>query len=114
MDVQLKSLGCVGQIGAVLSLGFLPLMLRSQNRQYPATLEPGAMVLRNGARIPWEAFTRFEGRPVLLNGSYQHTLYELWHPGGRIHFSSHRIQDAEAVVQYIADHLRPDVARPAG
>jgi hypothetical protein len=108
MDVRLKSLGCMGQIGTVLSLGLLPLLLRSQQAQYPATLSADAMMLRNGTTIPWRAFTRFKPTDVYVNGIYMNTLYELWHTDGRrVHFSSHQVQDADAVVKFIVSHLPP-------
>ncbi len=107
MDVRLKSLGCMGQIGAVLSLGLLPLLLRSQQTQYPATLSADSMILRNGTKIPWHAFTRFKATDVHVNGVYMNTLYELWHTDGRVHFSSHQVQDADAVVKFIVTHLPP-------
>ena len=107
MNVQLKSLGCIGRIGTVLSLGLLPLLLRSQQAQYPATLSADAMILRNGTKIPWHAFTRFKTTDVYVTGVYMNTLYELWHTGGRVHFSSHQVQDADAVVKFIVTHLPP-------
>ncbi len=77
MDVRLKPLGCVGGIGAVLSLGLLPLLRRSQEAQFPASLTDDAMILRNGTRIPWTAFTRVKATDAYVNRAYQHTLYEL-------------------------------------
>ncbi len=112
MDVRLRPLGCVGQLGAVLSLGLLPLLKRSQEAQFPASFTDDAMILRNGTRIPWTAFTRIKATDVYLNRAYQHTLYELWHPGGRLHFPTHRIDDADSVVKFILGHLPPGVARP--
>lgn len=111
MDVRLRSLGCVGRLGGVLSLGLLPLVLRKHENQFPLRLEGDSMILRSGARIPWSAFTRVRATEILLNGRYQHTLYELWHPGGRIHFPSHRIEDAESVVKFVMAHLSPNVQR---
>jgi hypothetical protein len=45
MDVQLKPLGCVRGVGAVLSLGLLPLLLRKQERQFPAALSLDELIL---------------------------------------------------------------------
>lgn len=110
MDVRIRPLGNLGCVGGVLSLGLLPLILRSHEKQFPASLTDDGMRLRNGVHIPWSSITRFRARDVLLNGRKQHTLYELWHPGGRVHFPSHRIEDADRVVDYMVRHLPPGIA----
>jgi len=108
MDVQLRSTGAAGTCGGCLSFGVLTAVMRSHEKQFPLSLGDDALLLRNGARIPWNTITRFRSTDVLLGGKYQHTLYELWHPGGRIHFPSHRIENAEAVISFIRSHLPPN------
>ncbi len=112
MDVQLAPPGCLHRMATVLSLGLLPVLLRSQHRQYPATLSDDAVILRNGAKIPWIAFTRFKATDVHVQGMHMNTLYEMWYPGGRVHFAARQIQDADAVVTFILAHL-PQGAREA-
>jgi len=111
MEVRLRPTGCAGQAGGCLSFGLLNLVMKSQNRQYPLMLTEDEMILRNGTRIAWRDFTRLKVTDILLNGAYQHTQYELWHPGGRIHFASHRIEDAEAVAGFVIAHLPPQAER---
>lgn len=105
IEVHLKPLGCAGKAGGCLSFGLLNVVVRSHEKQFPLLLADDAMLLRNGTRIPWNSITRFKATDVLLNGAYQHTLYELWHPGGRVHFPTHRIEDAERVVDFVVQHV---------
>jgi hypothetical protein len=114
MEVRLKPLGCVGQLGAVLSLGLLPIVQRRQFRQFPGQLTDDAMVLRNGARIPWNSLTGFKATDLYVQGIQMNTQYELWHKGGRVHFTARQIQDIEAVVTFILRHLPPGAAERGG
>jgi len=109
MNVQLKPPGCVERLGAVLSFGLLPLVRRSVMRQYPATLTDDTMILRNGTRIAWSAFTRFRHTDAYVQGVYVNTTYELWHAAGRLHFSTRQIVDADAVVRFVLGHLPAEV-----
>ena len=110
MEVQLNPLGKTGCAGTVLSLGLLPILARAQENQFPMQLNDDGMVLRNGKRIPWTSFNRYRATDVVMGGRKQHTLYELFYQGGKLHFPSHRIANVDAVVDYIARHLPPGVA----
>lgn len=109
MDVRLKPPGCATKLGTVLSLGLLPIVQRSQFRQFPASLDDRGMVLRNGIRIPWQSFTRFRSTGAYVNKTYINTTYELRHPGGTVRFLSNQVEDAEAVVAFILSRLPPEV-----
>lgn len=109
MKVELKPLGCLGVIGAVFSLGLLPLVVRAQEKQFPALLTEEGMSLRNGARVAWAAFTRVHATDFFVEGKHINCTYELWHKGGKVHFPARRIANIDDVVQFIANHLPPGV-----
>lgn len=112
MDVELKPRGCVDSLGTVLSLGLLPILQRSKERQLPLRLDEETMTLRDGRQIRWSDFTRLRATDLYYNRRPIGTLYELWHPGGRIYFDTHRLLNADAVVQFVLSHLPPEVVKP--
>lgn len=117
LKVELKPLGCLGVVGAVFSFGLLPLVVRAQEKQFPALLTDEGMSLRNGARIAWKAFTRVHATDFFVEGKYVNCTYELWHTAGKVHFPARRVANIDEVVQFIASHLPPGVqieARNAG
>lgn len=108
MEVRLKPPGCLHLIATVLSFGLASVIVRSQLRQYPASLSAEGMILRNGMRIPWSAFTRYRATEHYVQGMYLNTDYVLWHGGGRIAFAARQIEDPDAVVRFILAHLPPE------
>lgn len=111
MDVRLAPSGCLNRVGAVLSLGLLPLLQRSQQRQFPAALTDDGMTLRKGTSIPWSAFTRIRVSDLYVQKVHMNTVYELWHTSGRVHFSARQLEDPQNVVQFILRHLPPQIEK---
>jgi hypothetical protein len=111
MEVHLSAPGCAHRAGTVLSFGLLPVLLRSQLKQYPASLTEHGMTLRNGTRIPWSSFTRYRATELYVRGVHVNTQHELWHGGGRVHFAERQLQDPEAVVEFIRKHISPEALR---
>jgi hypothetical protein len=114
MNVELNPLGCVGALGALLSLGLMPLVRRRHERQFPQMLSDAGMQLRSGRNIPWTDFKRAHSSATYRRERYKFTQYTFWHSTGRVTFPSHRIADAAAVVQYIAARLPAGVAIQEG
>jgi hypothetical protein len=105
VNVELKPLGCLGVVGAIFSFGLLPMVVRAQEKRYPATLTEDGLTLRNGKFIPWSAFVRARATSFHVEGMHVNRTYELWHAHGRVHFPSRRIMNIDAVSHYIAAHL---------
>ena len=108
MEVQLRPPGCLHRLGTALSFGLLPVLLRSQQTQYPASLSEDSMILRSGVRIPWSAFKRYRATELYVRGIHMNTQYELWHSSGRVYFAARQIEDPDAVVRFILAHLPPE------
>jgi hypothetical protein len=105
MEVQFRPLGCLDYLGCVLSLGFLPLFLWFYRRQLPARLTEEAMVLRSGKEIPWSQFTRAKATKFYYGNAFIGTRYELWHPTGKVEIGTDKVQNAQAVEQFVLSHL---------
>jgi hypothetical protein len=114
VKIELNPLGCIGVLGALLSLGLMPLVRRSHERQFPRTLSDTGMQLRSGRNILWTDFVRAHSSATYRRDRYLFTQYTFWHSGGRVTFPSHRIADAQAVIRYITARLPASVAIQEG
>jgi hypothetical protein len=109
MEIRFRNLRCLDYIAGVLSLGCLPLFFWFYRRQLPARLTEEGMVLRSGRQIPWSAFTKLKATEVHYGDALVGTRYELWHSSGKVEIGTDKIQNAQAIVDYVMAHLPPPV-----
>jgi hypothetical protein len=108
IEVRLiENKGCVWVMGAVFSLGLLPLLAGRAARTTPERLTEEEMILRNGTRIPWGQFTGAKATEVFLNRRYIRTRYVFTYTGGTVALENDRVHDSERVIGYILAHLPP-------
>jgi hypothetical protein len=109
MEVRFRPLRCLDCLASVLSLGFLPLFFWFYRRQMPAKLTEEGMILGSGRAIPWGDFTRVKITDHYFRDAFVGTRYLLWHRHGRVEIGTDKVQNSQAVMQHIMNHLPPTV-----
>lgn len=105
MDVQIKPMSkLVMFILGVFTLGTAPLAIKMTERKWPKRLDEDGLVTRAGKRIRWDEFTKTV-KVVTRSGPVITERYDLHSSNGQVQFVAHRLENSEAVFQYIWDHL---------
>lgn len=108
MDVRTKPLSkSVMFLLGVFTLGAAPIAIKLTERKWPKLVDEDGLVTRAGKRIRWDEFTKIV-KVVTRSGPVITERYELRSSNGRVQFVAHRVENSEAVFQYIWDHLPPE------
>jgi len=115
MDVKIIPIsGCLQVVLAVLTLGVAPLAQWIVQRGWPKTLDEQGLVTRGGKRIAWSEFTKIvRVRTQVTQGSsstVEH--FDLHSPKGKVSVAAYRLENGDAVLDYIWQRL-PEAAKQA-
>ncbi len=113
MDVKIRPLpGCMNVFLAVLTLGVAPLGKWIVERSWPRRVDEEGIETRGGKRIPWASFTRAVRVLTRVTQGSSSTVehYELHSPQGKVNVAAYRLEDGEAILDYIWQHL-PEAAK---
>jgi hypothetical protein len=111
IEVQLRPgvSGCVtGPLGC-LSLGLVPLLIRSGERHMAKQMDDAGIETRGGTRIAWNEFTsvrRVQGR---MKGNTLSDEYILTSPKCRVSVPIWRTINAEEVRAFTLSHVPPNL-----
>jgi len=110
MDVHVKPLSkSVMFMLGVFTLGVAPIAIKLAERKWPELVDEDGLVTRAGKRIRWDEFTKVV-KIITRSGPVITERYELRSSNGRVQFVAHRLENSEAVFQYIWEHL-PEEAK---
>lgn len=105
MDIQVKPLpGCNSVFLGVLSLGIAPLIIKIQERRWPASVDEQGLTTKSGKQIAWQDFTK----AVKVIQNTQGTMterYDLHYADGVVPIVVYRLENGPRVLDYILEHL---------
>jgi hypothetical protein len=94
---------------AVFTLGVAPLGQWINERSWPKQVDDQGLLTRGGTRIAWSEFTRAVKVITRVNsGTIER--YDLHSPQGKVVVAAYRLEDGDAVMNYIWQRL-PDAAK---
>lgn len=111
MQIQYMDFGCLEWAGCVFSLGLLPILLWSANKNGPVALDERGMTLKDGRRVEWDQITKVKATDVYVNatasrqGTYAGTRFSIEHGDGSVKFNTGRMVQGRELVSYILAHL---------
>lgn len=113
MDVKVKKIsGCVLVFLACATLGVSAIAQWILQRSWPRKVDDEGLETRGGKRIAWNEFTKSVRvfTHVSRTSSAGTVHFELFSPKGRVIVAPYRLEDGDAVLNYIWQRL-PETAK---
>ena len=108
MDVKIIPVsGCMMVFLGVMTLGIAPLAQWILQKGWPKLVDEQGLVTRGGTRIAWGEFTKaVKVQTQVTRGSSSRVEhYELFSPKGKVVVAAYRLENGEAVMNYVWQHL---------
>jgi len=114
MEIKIKPLsGCLRVFLGVMTLGVAPLLARLNERNWPQAVDDQGLLTRGGMHIAWQEFSRITKVTTTINNSGPGVVhYELKHPKGKVIVAPYRLENGDAVLDFIWERL-PEQAKHA-
>lgn len=110
MDVKIRPIsGYLTVFLTVTTLGVVPLAKWMSERSWPKQVDDQGLVTRSGTRIAWGEFTKVV-KVITTVASKTIARFDLFSPQGKVVVAAYRLEDGDALLNYIWRRL-PDTAK---
>ncbi len=99
-----KMPGCLMVVLGLCTLGVANWIIHRKSRRWPALGDEGGLVLRDGTRIPWAAFSGAQEVVTEVGGAAVRRL-DLYSSEGVVEFPFERVERAQQAVDYLLDRV---------